>query len=144
MPWITSDDLIAQIPSQYLLQALDDDGDGEADEGVLDAIVAEAEMWVEGYLQEAGITTPDAQGLHSRIKHSVLMYAKYRVFDRRGIREESQAVYDQWIKPAVAWFEKLAVRRAALTPEQGAGKVPGASIITAPSRTHSATGRDMA
>lgn len=142
--WITEEEFKGQLPARFVTAALDDDNDGSADSGVLSAIVTDAENWIDGYLEAAGIEKPVTASLHPRLKHSALKYALYTLYDRRGMSEQAERIYKEWIGPAMKWLEALSTRKENLTPAQGAANASSTSIITETSKLHRTGGGNLA
>lgn len=139
MAYITKADLIASIADVRLAQALDDNRDGQEDNGLWAAISAEVDNFIGGYLDQAGISTIDP--VPGRLKFAALRYAEYRLLFRSKLPDRAKEVYDQWIKPAMAWLERIATREESLAMESQ-GSVSGA-VISEPSRIYSESGRLM-
>ena len=50
MPYVQQSDIVADIPPQFLLEALDDNGDGIQDTGLWDLIAQQVSDAIDGYL----------------------------------------------------------------------------------------------
>ena len=89
MPYVTLNDLLAKLPMAHLVDATDDDRDGEADEGVVTAILAQASTKVDSFLEQL-YTVPIAAAdyddvMPSIVTRSALIFALVDVFARRGV-----------------------------------------------------------
>ena len=89
------------IPGPRLRDALDDDGDGQADEGLLDAIIASVDGAVDAYLAglyDVPFATPPAPVIEAS-----LVFACERIYDRRPGAEDR----NPWRSRADWWRERL-------------------------------------
>jgi phage gp36-like protein len=79
--YLTTEEIQTAIPAPDLVDALDDDRDGAADEGILDAIIASAANAVDAYLAptfEVPFETPPAP-----VREAALCFACERIYERR-------------------------------------------------------------
>lgn len=138
MSLFTQEDLIAAIPDAEILMAMDDEVNHDTTDEVFDSILADAVRWVNGYLEQAGLAMPEPPP--SRLKHCGIKYAEYALHRRRSNSAKAKEIYEEWIKPAMHWLERIATGQESLLPKET--DTPG-GIVSEPSRTHS-HGRLMA
>ena len=82
MPYVTRQQIEDKIPPPALLDALDDDGDGQEDAGRFDSIVATASQEVEGYL--AGLyTVPFADPAPAKVRAAAFAFTCELIYNRR-------------------------------------------------------------
>ena len=127
----STDDLIASIADADLLQHLDDDSDGAEDQQIIESVHDSALNFINGYLEQAGTEVPDP--VPARLKHTALKYAEYCLLNRRHAQERAAAIYEQWIKPAMAWLSRIASGEELLQPVEDDQTPPGA--IVEPAKT---------
>jgi len=137
MALFTQDDLKAFIPEAYQEMAMDDDGIGMLDETVFASILQACLDWITGYLEQAGLTLDDPAP--RRIKVAAMRYAEYMLWDRRGHFEKAKACYDNWIKPAMVWLDKIATGAELIVPPAPSDETI-ASVLTEPARTFNPDG----
>ena len=140
MALFSQTDLIAGIPEITQLVTLDDDGDQIADVGVFDSVLAEATDWIEGYLEQAGLSIPST--VPKRLKHLGVKYAEYTLWRRRGHSERMKELFDNWLKPGAAYLEKVSRGEESLAADSAADTT--GTVISEPARTHDEAGRMMA
>lgn len=87
MPYVTQSEIETAIPGPDLAQALDDDGDGAADAGLLDTIIAQAGLSVDGLLG-ARFAVPFADPVPAIVRHAAFVFAGELLYDRRPIGEK--------------------------------------------------------
>jgi phage gp36-like protein len=110
MPYTTQAEIEAKIPAAVLNDALDDDGDGTADTGVLDQVIALADGEVDGYL--CGLFTVPFATPPAKVKAASFAFACEGIYQRRSIPEDK----NPFAKLAAWWRNHL--------QEVGAGKLP--------------------
>jgi phage gp36-like protein len=94
MPYIsTIEDLKGLIPEEFLVQALDDNGDGAEDTGLLAAIVADAEREIHGYCRQRYVT-PFSAPVPDLIVDAAKILTAYRLYVRRGRGGEANPLRD--------------------------------------------------
>ncbi len=137
--YITIEDLGAEIPTKFLTQALDDNGDGAADAGAWDAIATAASDDVDAFL--AGrFTTPFGQGnapIPPLVKRATRIFALEKLYLKRGITN------NPWTKQADAMRDKLTAvgngeQPLALPIQRGR---PSATAISEKAKTTSGSGK---
>ncbi len=133
MPYTTEADIAALMPPQHLLQALDDDSDGVADDGLLDTIIAAADNTVDSYLgARFEVPRPDPEPI---VKRASLVFVLETLYLRRGISGEAN--------PHAAEAAKLRTKLDALGRGEGSlapdvqRKNPSVSVISETSKLHS-------
>lgn len=87
MSYCTQAEIETRIPAPHLNDALDDDRDGTADEGVLTAIIASADNAVDAYL--AGLYDVPIAPAPAPCKEASLIFACEAIYDRRQIVERN-------------------------------------------------------
>lgn len=130
--------LVAEVPPQFITQALDDNGDGTADAGLFDQIVANAQAEVDGILGQR-YTVPFQNPVPAIVVDATTKLVAERLYSRRGLDGEK----NPWSKKASdvrALLKTIAKGEVPLTPAAAREK-PSASAITEPARTSSARGR---
>jgi phage gp36-like protein len=88
MPYITCQQIYGNIPQPKVNDALDDDGDGQADPGVLDQIIADSCQEVDGYLQ-GRYTVPFTGEIPSVVVQASLAFACEKIYGRREVGAEA-------------------------------------------------------
>jgi phage gp36-like protein len=128
----------ALIPPQFLVQALDDDGDGVADEGLFPTILGAAQTKIDGILGQR-FTTPFENPIPAIVADACLTIVCDTLFKRRSIEDDK----NPWAKPAAASITKLtAIAKGEEPLEPGKARAqPSASIISEPAKTTSRSGR---
>lgn len=88
MSYLTQARIETAIPAAHLRDALDDDGDGQADATLLDEIIASAANAVDAFL--AGLfTVPFADPAPAPVAEAAFIFACERIYDRRQILEKN-------------------------------------------------------
>ena len=103
MPYVTQSDLKGKIPAELLLQALDDNNDGVADDGVWDAIAADVDNAINGPL-EGRYTVPLAAPYPAAVAEAALVFACEAIYLRRGLAGKDQ---NPWTTRADALRKRL-------------------------------------
>lgn len=140
MPYTTRQKITAKLPDRFLVEALDDDADGEEDEGLLDTIIANADEEIDGYLQ--GRYTLPLTPTPGLLLTASLILTLEALYFRRGVDADKNPYRNR------ASEIRARLRRIADGDEQllaGTEKAePGAVAITEPARTHSTGNRLLA
>lgn len=128
----------AKIPPQYLIEALDDDGDGVEDAGLWDAVADDACQQVNAILGQR-YSVPFTGSIPAIVAQAAVLFSLETLYLRRAQGTEE---INPWIIPARAIrrkLSKIANGEEPLTPNR---KKPGpsVSIVTEPSRTTSKNG----
>lgn len=128
MAYTSQSAISAKIPLQHLNDACDDDGDGSADSGVLDSIVAGAGNAVDAYL--AGLyPVPFLTTIPAVCSEAALVFACETVYDRRQILDKNP-----YKERADFWrdrLEKIGKGGLPLDASQEKEYTPGAAITEA-------------
>ena len=140
MTFFTRADLVAGIQDADLLLHLDDDADGAEDAQLIESLNSEAEKWIMGYLEQAGVEMPSS--IPARLQHCAIKYAEYLLWSRRKAAERADKVYEQWIAPAMAWLDKIARGVEVLLPADADDETPPGAI-TETAKTTSSGGSMM-
>jgi phage gp36-like protein len=82
MAYVTQAEIEAEIPAQLLARALDDDGDGVTDDGVLAQIIANAARDVDGAL-EGRFDVPFAAPAPAVVREAAFVFTCETLFSRR-------------------------------------------------------------
>jgi len=134
---VSQADLSAIVPPQYIVAALDDDGDGVADAGLWDTVSLEADRQINSRLAPRFSTplnpVPDVILEAKRIFLAEMMYL------RRGVSGDA----NPWGKQADAMRKRLeSIGRGDedLTPGATSAKTAGA-LISEGSKLHQANGQ---
>jgi phage gp36-like protein len=138
MSYFTRGELVSAIDDVNLTKALDDNADGSADSNVFESLLNEVDLFINGYLEQAGISLPLAS-VPGRLKHLALRYAEYRLCARRNYHDRATDIYNQWIKPGMEWLEKIATGRQTLIDDD-ADADAAAAAITEDAKSYNATG----
>ena len=140
MAYFLRSELEAKVPHLLVVQALDDDQDGEEDPGNWDALVAEVGRQIDGRL-EGRFAVPLAEPHPAVVREAAVIFAAEAVYLRRGFGGEQ----NPWLSQANASrarLEKIGRGDLPLTyqaqPEQSSG-----AVIGEPARMHDASGRMM-
>lgn len=140
MPYVTQSDLESRVPAAFITQALDDNGDGEADAGLWDKVAAAVDAQINGRL-EGRYAVPLAAPLPSVVTEAALVLAAEALYLRRGLSGDQ----NPWAKQAEAVrerLERIGTGKAELTYQSTPAK-PGGSVIGEPSRVFDPAGRLM-
>jgi phage gp36-like protein len=132
-PYTTMAQVTAKIPPQFLLEALDDDGDGQADPGLFNQVVANVATEIEGALGQR-YAVPFDNPLPAVVASAALTLACYGIYARRVTEE-----MNPFAKLAKETRDKLAAiakGEQSLQPFKDPAQ-PSATAITEPARTSS-------
>ncbi len=143
--YIQLEDLDSLIPNGWVVQALDDDGDGNADTLLWDKVRAAAEDAVNGVLSTSLAVPVDSPENYPFLKHVTRYEASRVCFARRGYDTSTTAFphYEIW-KEAWKQLKRVGEGELTLGPSSGGSGTrtnPRGSFITGPARTHSSSGR---
>ncbi len=116
--------ITAVIPAPTLTDALDDDRDGVADDGLLDTIIAQASQSVDAYL--SGLyTTPFADPVPAPVAEAATVFACEMIYDRRPVANNPfKAAADAWRTR----LQAIAKREQNLDANVPLANAPGAAI----------------
>lgn len=124
MPYTTQSEIETKIPATHLVDALDDDGDGTADEGVLTAIIESAGNAVDAYL--AGLYAVPFATVPAPAREAAFVFACETIYDRRQILDKNpfKDRADFWRKR----LEAIGKGEIPLDASQAKSYTPGAAI----------------
>lgn len=132
--------IVAKLPDRYVVEALDDDGDGEEDAGLLDTIIATGDTEIDGYLE--GRYQLPLSPTPAKLATASLVIALEAIYYRRGLSREDNP-----------WANRASEIRASLRRIQageenlfaGTEKAEaGVVVVAEPARTHSNSNRLLA
>lgn len=137
MAYITQSDIEALIPPAFIVQALDDDGDGSADSGAWNKVYAAVVRQIHGPLAQR-YTVPFTGTLPGAVEDAAQVFACEALYMRRGYHGDE----NPWTARADAMREKLdkiGAGEIPLSPDHQA-KDSAVSAITETSKTYPADG----
>jgi len=127
MSYVTRQQIAPKIPPNVMLDALDDNGDGKEDAGLLAALIASASEEVDGYLSGL-FTVPFPDPAPPTVTSAALVFTCSRIYERRSVE------FPEWLLSAVKfWRERLAAigdRKLPLDASQAKSFSPGAVITS--------------
>lgn len=141
MPYVLQSEIEADIPPTFLVEALDDDNDGQADAGLWDKVAESVATEIDGTLGQR-FAVPFSSPIPAIVKQAAKVFSLEKLYARRGTPEAQ----NPWAKQAAAFREKLtriAKGEEPLTPEIQRAK-PSVTAITEPAKTTSSTGSLLA
>ena len=131
-PYVQREEVDALIPPAVVIKALDDDNDGEEDEGVWDKLATTIQNVIDGYLAPR-FSLPLAT-VPKLVKSCALTLANEAIYDRSGFSGEK----NPWAGRSKAVHELL---KSIMTSDIGLGpdyepanETPG--IVTEPSKMY--------
>lgn len=130
--------LEAELPPQFLVQALDDDGDGLADPGVWDKVLDAVSTEIDGILGQR-YPVPFQNPLPAVVVHSARVLALAMLHRRRGIEDKANP-FAKTAQQALEKLQAIAAGKEPLTPEIQR-QAPGVSIIGEKSKLQSSSGK---
>lgn len=135
MAYTTREAITASIPPQFLVEALDDDGDGLEDAGLFDEVMAAACGDVDAYLAQR-FTVPLTEPAPAIVKTAAEVFTLEKLYLRRGYAGER----NPWTERADELRRRLQAigdGEAALEVTLGPAK-PSAVLIGEKSRLYDA------
>ncbi len=128
------------IPADFMVEAFDDNKDGQPDAGLFDLLAAGVNSTIEGMLG-GRFKTPFAEPLISIVKDAARIITCERIYKRRGVPDET----NPWSKDANAVRARLTRIATGQDPLSVAvdRAQPSAVIITEPSKTFSRGGMNI-
>lgn len=84
MSYVTQGDLVNLIPADFVTEALDDDGDGIADDGAWDGVADEVSQEIDSYLEQR-FALPLTPPYPAVVSQAAKIFACELLFQRRGI-----------------------------------------------------------
>lgn len=137
-PYHSRASVAAELPPEFLIEALDDNGDNEEDAGLYDEVAAAASEAVDAYLgarTSVPLAAPSALAVQaSRV------FALESLYARRGYSEKTDPP-NPWHARAEALRTRLARIAAGEEPYEVDRSGPAIDTVTEPSRTTSRSGR---
>lgn len=131
-------DLDGMIPGQFVIEALDDDGDGAADPGVWSAVARDVGQAIDGALG-GRFAVPFGNPIPPVVVNAAKVFACEQLYIRRGKLDDK----NPFTPRANAIRKQLAAIASGeepLTPTIERAK-PSVSVVSEPARTTSASGR---
>ena len=124
MAYTTQSEIETKIPATHLVDALDDDGDGTADSGVLTSVIESAGNAVDAYL--AGLFTVPFVTVPAPCREAAFVFACETIYDRRQIFDKNpfRDRADFWRKR----LEAIGKGEIPLDASQEKAYAPGAAI----------------
>lgn len=130
--YLTMAHLVAEVPPQFVTEALDDNGDGSADAGLFDQIVSNVQAEIDGLLGQK-YTVPFSNPIPAVVVDAAIKLTGEKLYTRRGLEGDKNP------------FAKRAAEVRALLKKIGAGEAalfatakparPAATAITEPAKT---------
>jgi phage gp36-like protein len=140
--YVLLSDMNARLPAVFLIQSLDDDGDGAADPGVWDAVAAAVAQEIDGILG-VRFSVPFANPIPAPVISSAQVLAAEALYARRGFQGEEKNPWHKLASGHRATLQKIAAGEQPLAPDR-ARQAPSASIVGERAKTTSARGRTAA
>ena len=130
MAYITRTQVEDKILPPILLDALDDNGDGQEDAGRFDSLVATASQEVDGYL--AGLfTVPFPDPAPPKVCQAALCFMLEAIFARRSVASNA-SLANPYTAQATFWrghLQKVGNRELPFDAGQEKAFSPGAAIV---------------
>lgn len=126
MSYVTQAQIETAIPGPHLIDALDDNGDGQLDGDVLEALIASVSQAVDAFIAALYVVPVDPAP--APVREAAFVFACERIYDRRGIDEKNP-----WRTRANDWRTKLDEMGSGARPLDGATPrsfAPGAAITS--------------
>lgn len=137
-PYHSRASIEADIPEEFLLDALDDDRDGTEDEGLYEELAATASDSVDAYLA-ARVSVP--LGSPPAIaRQASRVFCLESLYSRRGWSKDTDPP-NPWASRADDWRARLARIAAGEEPLAVDTSGPSIDVVSEPARTTSAGGR---
>jgi phage gp36-like protein len=131
--YLSEADLTPHLPPQFLLQALDDDGDGSADSGVLNSILTASSDEVDSLLGSR-YPVPFSAPLPALVKTAARVFALETLYRRRGFSGD-QNPWETRAKDLRDRLNRIGQGKEPLGPEHER-KLPSVSVISEDALTH--------
>lgn len=131
MAYVTQADIEGRIPPQFLLQALDDDGDGVAD--AWEAVAADTDSAIDGILGTR-FSVPFTGTLPTVVTEAAKAYACHACYRRRSVPDAQnpwQNAYDIYFHPVNGLLLRIAAGKAPLSPGVERAKPSGGAVVEA-------------
>jgi phage gp36-like protein len=138
MAYVELNDIISKLPMNFIIEALDDDGDGVVDDDVWSAIANDIDDEIDGYLGTR-YTVPFSPV--PRIIYSMArVFALDALYRRRGFFTQEHNPYHDLAIEERKTLKRLAMGEEQLFPGSNTTKRQSVIVISEPSRTHSKHG----
>ena len=141
MAYVEQADIEADLPAGFLVQALDDDGDGEADSGAWDKVAVAVGNDIDGALGQK-FAVPIPEPFPAVVKASARILALWHLYQRRGFHGDANP-WETEAKRVRDKLDKIGSGKEPLTPDN-LGKMPGGFVVTEPAKTFDKSGSLMA
>lgn len=138
MAYHTKESVAGSIPPAFLLEALDDDGDGIEDSGLYEVIAENASNEVDAYLGSR-VAVPMATPAPLAVQAS-RVFCLETIYQRRGYSEKSDPP-NPWFAQAKALRTRLGRIASGEEPLEADRSTPPIEAIYEPARTTSAAGK---
>lgn len=132
MPYIEQSELSGLLPTEFVIEALDDDEDGAADAAAWAEVVAEVQEAIDGPLSTR-FPTPFAEPLPKILKRCARYFAVEQLYARRGVSDKNP--HAETIKGLHALLRAIARGEAGLSAEVKPISNAGGVAITEPTQT---------
>ena len=129
MAYTTQAKIQALVPAPHLIDALDDDRDGQSDDGLLDQIIANSDNAIDAYLQ--GLYTVPFSPVPAACAEASLVFSCEQIYSRR-IDAFGRGNLNPFTARANFWrtrLEKIGNGELPLDADTAADVQPGASIL---------------
>lgn len=139
MAYVTRAQITAKLPPQFLLQALDDNGDGTEDADLFDAVVSGADAEVDGILGQR-FSVPFTGTVPPIVGQASLIFVLDTLYLRRGYGTEANPnPVAGRAKDMRTKLQRIALGEEPLAPEASRSR-PSVTVITETSRVYSGNG----
>lgn len=138
-PYHTRASINADVPVEFMLEALDDDRDGEEDAGLYDQLALNASEAVDAYIGSRH-PTPWAGDPPALLSRASRVFCLESLYTRRGYSKETEPK-NPWASLADALRARLGRIADGTEPLVVDQSGPTIDVVTEPSRTTSASGR---
>lgn len=137
--YTTLDQIKAKLPHDFVVEALDDDGDGELDEAVLTLVLEDAATQVDARLGQRYAVPFDTADLPAIVTSASLTFVLETLYLRRGHGTEEKNPFLAAANQTRKKLEEIGMGKGQLTPEAQRPK-KSVAVFTEPSKTTSANG----
>jgi phage gp36-like protein len=127
--YISQQQVEDEFTAPRLRDALDDDGDGQADEGLLDRIIAAAQLAVDGFLGGRYLT-PFTGAVPPLVADATLVFVCEKIHDRRRQSPEEKNPYRERADAYRDRLKRIADRQESLDAAERPAFTPGAVLST--------------
>lgn len=136
--YTTQSEIEASIPPAYLRQALDDDADGAADDGLLGQVIANASNEVDAILGQR-YTVPFSSPFPAVVAAATRIFVLETLYLRRGHSGEANP-WEARAKDIRARLSRIGKGEEPLSPDHER-EHSSVSVISGDASTHSSSGR---